>query len=380
MNINFTHEQQMMREMVRQFAINEVTKAVSRMEADERFPYELIQKMGSLGLMGIPIPEKYSGSGMDFTSYIIAIHELSKVSATLGVILSVHTSVGSKPIETFGTTAQKEKYLPKLATGEYLGAFALTEPQAGSDAANIKTRAVKDGDYYLLNGAKSFITNGGVANTYITFARTGEKNGSKGISAFIVEKDTEGLTIGKAENKMGLRGSPTVELSFNNCRVHKDQLLGVEGEGYKIALAQLNVGRIGIAAQALGIAEAALEESIKYAKEREQFGRPIASQQGISFKLANMATDVEAAKLLTYHAANLVTAKQPCAKEASMAKLYASQAAVKCAIEAVQIHGGYGYTEDYPVERFFRDAKVTQIYEGTNEIQRIVIAKQLLKD
>src|SRR5690625_4830442 len=378
MNINFTHEQQMMREMVRQFAINEVTKAVSRMEADERFPYELIQKMGSLGLMGIPIPEKYSGSGMDFTSYIIAIHELSKVSATLGVILSVHTSVGSKPIETFGTTAQKEKYLPKLATGEYLGAFALTEPQAGSDAANIKTRAVKDGDYYLLNGAKSFITNGGVANTYITFARTGEKNGSKGISAFIVEKDTEGLTIGKAENKMGLRGSPTVELSFNNCRVHKDQLLGVEGEGYKIALAQLNVGRIGIAAQALGIAEAALEESIKYAKGREQFGKPIAHQQGISFKLANMATDVEAAKLLTYHAANLVTAKQPCAKEASMAKLYASQTAVKTAIEAVQIHGGYGYTEDYPVERIYRDAKVTEIYEGTNEIQRIVIAKQLL--
>lgn len=379
MNIQLTHEQQMMREMVRQFANNEVKKVVPLMEKEEQFPHELIKRMGELGLMGIPIPEKYGGSGMDFISYIIAIHELSKVSATLGVILSVHTSVGTKPIETFGTKVQKNTYLPKLAKGEYLGAFALTEPQAGSDAANIRTRAIKDGDEYILNGGKLFITNGGVADTYITFARTNEANGSKGISAFIVEKDTKGLIIGKAENKMGLRGSPTVELSFNNCRVHKDQLLGVEGEGYKIALAQLNVGRIGIAAQALGIAEAALEESIKYAKERKQFNQPIAHQQGVSFKLADMATEIEAAKLLTYQAANLVTKGHPCAKEASMAKLYASQTAVKVAIEAVQIHGGYGYTEDYPVERFFRDAKVTQIYEGTNEIQRIVIAKHLFK-
>ncbi|HLS07319.1 MAG TPA: acyl-CoA dehydrogenase [Bacillota bacterium] len=378
MTINFTHEQQMMREMVRQFAMNDVREAVDQMEATEEFPHELIKKMGQLGLMGIPIPEKYGGSGMDFTSYIIAIHELSKVSATLGVILSVHTSVGTKPILNFGTDAQKDKYLPKLATGEYLGAFALTESLAGSDAANIKTRATKDGENYILNGAKSFITNGGVANTYITFARTGDKNGHNGISAFVVEKDCEGLIVGKAEHKMGLRGSPTVELSFDHCRVHQDQLLGTEGEGYKIALAQLNVGRIGIAAQALGIAEAALEESVNYAKTREQFGKPIADQQGISFKLANMATDVEAAKRLTYHAAHLVTNEQPCAKEASMAKLFASQTAVKTAIEAVQIHGGYGYTEDYPVERFFRDAKVTEIYEGTNEIQRIVIAKQLL--
>src|SRR5690625_1713531 len=380
MNINLTHEQQMMRDMVRQFATNEVVKEIPRMESDDRFPQELIQKMGPLGLMGIPIPVKYAGSGMDFTSYIIAIHELSKVSATLGVILSVHTSVGTKPIYNFGTMAQKEKYLPKLATGEFLGAFALTESHAGSDAANIKTRAVKKGDYYILNGSKSFITNGGVADTYITFARTSEHGGSKGISAFIIEKETEGLAIGKAEQKMGLRGSPTVELSFNNCRIHQDQLLGVEGEGYKIALAQLNIGRIGIAAQALGIADAALEESVKYAKEREQFGQLIATQQGVSFKLANMATEVEAAKLLTYQAANLVAQEQPCVKEVSMAKLFASRTAVQTAIEAVQIHGGYGYTEDYPVERLFRDAKVTEIYEGTSEIQRIVISKQLLRD
>lgn len=379
MNIKLTDEQKMMREMVRQFAKEKVAPEVTRMEEENRFPKELIKEMGKLGLMGIPIPEKYSGSGMDFISYIIAINELSKVSATLGVILSVHTSVGTKPIVNFGTDEQKEKYLPKLASGQYIGAFALTESNAGSDAANIKMTAKKAGDHYVLNGSKSFITNGGVANTYITFARTANSSGAKGISAFIVDADTEGLTIGKEENKMGLHGSPTVELSFNQCHIHKDQLLGIEGEGYKIALAHLNVGRIGIASQALGIAEGALDASIKYAKEREQFGRPIARQQGISFKLANLATDIEAARLLTYQAATLVSQNKSCVKEASMAKLFASKAAVKTAIEAVQIFGGYGYTKDYSVERFFRDAKVTEIYEGTSEIQRIVIAKQLLQ-
>ncbi|HEX6594780.1 MAG TPA: acyl-CoA dehydrogenase [Bacillota bacterium] len=378
MNLQFTEEQEMMRNMVRDFAAQEVSKEVERMEKEGRFPRELIQKMGSLGLMGIPIPEQYGGSGMDFTSYIIAIHELSKVSATLGVILSVHTSVGTNPILYFGNEEQKRHYIPKLASGEYLGAFALTEPSAGSDAASINTRAVKEGDHYVLNGSKIFITNGGEANTYITFARTSEGKGSKGVSAFIVEKDTPGLVIGPNEKKMGLHGSTTVELSFDQCKVPATQLLGQEGEGFKIAMANLNVGRIGIAAQSLGIGEAALEHSIAYAKERKQFRKPIAHLQGISFKLADMATQVESAKLLTYRAASLVQKGIPCGKEASMAKMFASKTARESAIEAVQVYGGYGYTEDYPVERLFRDSKVTEIYEGTNEIQRIVIAKHLL--
>jgi len=380
MKLQFTEEQEMMRKMVRDFAQKEVAPEVERMEAEDRFPAELIAKMGELGLMGIPISETYGGSGMDFTSYIIAIHELSKVSATLGVILSVHSSVGTNPIMEFGNAEQKKKYLPKLASGEYLGAFALTEPGAGSDAVNIKTKAVKDEEgNYILNGSKVFITNGGEADTYITFARTSEEKGSKGISAFIIEKDTPGLNIGKKERKMGLHGSNTVSLSFDQCKVSKDQLLGEEGQGFKIAMANLNVGRIGIAAQALGIGEAALDYSSEYAKEREQFGKPIAAHQGISFKIADMATEVEAAKLLTYRAANMVEQGISCQKEASMAKLFASKTARQAAIEAVQIYGGYGYTEDYPVERLFRDAKVTEIYEGTNEIQHVVISKELLK-
>ncbi|QKY70503.1 acyl-CoA dehydrogenase [Lentibacillus sp. CBA3610] len=378
MNLHLTEEQEMMRKMVRDFALNEVQPEIKRMEEEDRFPAEIVQKMGELGLMGIPIPEKYDGSGMDYTSYIIAINELSKVSATLGVILSVHTSVGTNPILNFGSDEQKRYYLPKLATGEYLGAFALTEPGAGSDAANMRTKAIKDGDNYILNGSKIFITNGGEADTYITFARTSDEPGSKGISAFIVEKDTPGLGIGKAEKKMGLHGSNTVQLSFDNCSVPKEQLLGDEGNGFKIAMANLNVGRIGIAAQALGIGEAALEHATNYAKEREQFGQPIANNQGMAFKLADMATEVEAAKLLVYQAAALVEQGVPSSKQASMAKMYASKTARKTAVEAVQVYGGYGYTEDYPVERFFRDAKVTEIYEGTNEIQRIVIAKNLL--
>lgn len=380
MNIHFTEEQEMMRKMVRDFAQKEVAKEVERMEEEDRHPKELIHKMGELGLMGIPIPEAYGGSGMDFTSYIIAIHELSKVSAALGVILSVHTSVGTNPIIYFGTEEQKQKYLPKLASGEYLGAFALTESSAGSDAASLKTRAKKDGDNYILNGSKMFITNGGVADTYITFARTSDEKGAKGVSAFIVEKDTSGLLIGKTEKKMGLHGTKTVELNFDQCVVPKAQLLGNEGEGFKIAMANLNFGRIGIAAQALGIGEGALEHAVNYAKEREQFGKPIAHNQGISFKLADMATDVEASKLLVYQAAAMVQADIICNKEASMAKLLASKTARNTSIEAVQIYGGYGYTEDYPVERFFRDAKITEIYEGTSEIQHIVIAKSLLKD
>ncbi|WP_449355027.1 acyl-CoA dehydrogenase [Virgibacillus natechei] len=376
MNMQLSEDQEMMRKMVRDFAQNEVTNEIERMEQEDRFPQEIIHKMGELGLMGIPIPDNYGGSGMDYSSYIIAINELSKVSATLGVILSVHTSVGTNPILKFGSETQKKYYLPKLASGAYLGAFAVTEPGAGSDVSSMKTTAKKDGDHYILSGSKIFITNGGVADTYITFARTGEDS----ISGFIVEKDTPGLHIGKKEKKMGLHGSSTVSLNFDQCVLHEEQLLGNEGDGFRIAMANLNVGRIGIAAQALGIGEAALEHAVSYAKEREQFGKSIAANQGISFKLADMATEVEAAKLLVYNVASMVERDLPCSKEASMAKMYASKTAMNAAIEAVQVHGGYGYTEDYAVERLFRDAKVTEIYEGTNEIQHMVIAKNLLKD
>ena len=381
MHLQLTEEQEMMRKMVRDFAEKEVAPAVERMEAEDRFPEELIPKMGELGLMGVPIPEKYGGAEMDYTSYIIAIHELSKVSATVGVILSVHTSVGTNPILYFGTEEQKQTYLPKLASGEYLGAFALTEPSAGSDAGSLKTRAKREGDHYVLNGEKIFITNGGKADTFIVFARTNpDESTGRGLSAFIIERDTPGFSVGKAEKKMGMHGSSTVSLTFDQCKVPVSQRLGEEGAGYKIALANLNIGRIGIAAQALGIAEASLEHAVAYAKEREQFGKPIANLQGISFKLADMATAVESSKLLTYNAASLHGAGKPCVKEASMAKLFASKTAVNNAIEAVQVHGGYGYTEDYAVERFFRDAKVCEIYEGTSEIQRVVIGNQLIRN
>ncbi|RNF40041.1 acyl-CoA dehydrogenase [Planococcus salinus] len=378
MDLRFTEEQTMMRNMVRDFAKEEITPFIERMEEGE-FPREILDKMAGLGLMGITAPEKYGGSGMDFTSYISAIHELSKASGVIGVILSVHTSVGTNPILNFGTEQQIQKYVPKLASGEYLGAFCLTEPSAGSDAASLKTKAVLKDDHYVLNGSKVFITNGGEADTYIVFASTKPEAGSRGISAFIVEKDFPGLIVGKDEKKMGLFGSRTVQLTFDNMKVPAENLLGEENKGFSIAMANLNVGRIGIAAQALGIAEAAYEYAVAYAKERAQFGKPIAQQQGIGFKLADMATQVEAAKLLVYQAADLYAQGKNCNKEASMAKLFASKAAMDVAIEAVQVFGGYGYTKDYPVERLFRDAKVTEIYEGTSEIQRIVISKQLLK-
>lgn len=377
MNLQFTDEQLMMRNMVRDFAQTEIAPFVEQMEQGH-FPRHLLKKMGELGLMGITAPAEYGGAEMDFTSYIIAIHELSKVSAVMGVILSVHTSVGTNPILYFGNDDQKQLYVPKLANGELIGAFCLTEPSAGSDAGSLKTRAVLDGDDYVLDGSKVFITNGGEADVYIVFASTNPEAGTRGISAFIVEKDTAGFIIGKDEKKMGLHGSRTVQLTFENMRIPAENRLGEEGQGFKIAMANLDVGRIGIAAQSLGIAEAALEAATDYAKQRVQFGKPIAQQQAVGFKLADMATAVEAAKLLVYRAAHLRSEGYPCGKEASMAKLFASQTAMDTAIEAVQILGGYGYTEDYPVERYFRDAKVTQIYEGTSEIQRIVISKHVL--
>ncbi|MED3973983.1 acyl-CoA dehydrogenase [Priestia megaterium] len=374
--IFFTSEQHMIKKMVADFSEKEVAAAVPNMEKGE-FPRGLLKQMADLGLMGIPVPQAYGGGGLDFVSYMIAIHEISKVSPALGVILSVHTSVGTNPIVVFGTEDQKQKYVKKLATGEYLGAFCLTEPSAGSDAASLKTKAERKGDHYLLNGSKLFITNGGEADTYIVFAKTNPERGSRGMSAFIVEKTMEGFSVGKDEHKMGLNGSRTVQLHFENMQVPVENRLGEEGEGFRIAMANLNAGRIGIAAQAVGIAEGALTAAKNYASERYQFGKLILSQQGIAFKLADMETAVESAKLLMYRAAFLYDQKLPCKKEASMAKLFASQTAMNVAIDAIQVLGGYGYMKDYPVERYFRDAKVCEIYEGTSEIQRIVISSQL---
>ncbi|WP_350300698.1 acyl-CoA dehydrogenase [Peribacillus frigoritolerans] len=378
MDFKFTEEQEMMRKMVSAFAENEITPHIEAMETGV-FPKTILQKMGELGLMGIPISEEYGGAGMDFMSYIIAINEISKVSPTLGVILSVHTSVGTNPIVYFGTEEQKRKYVPKLAAGKYLGAFCLTEQSSGSDAASLKSKAVavKEDGKYRINGSKVFITNGGEADVFIVFASTDPQKGSKGISAFIVEKGTPGLIIGKDERKMGLHGSSTVQVTFEDMKVPAANLLGKEGEGFKIAMANLDAGRIGIAAQALGIAEGAMEHAVQYAKDRVQFGKPIAVQQGIGFKLAEMATSIEASRLLVYRAAFLRSQGLKCGKEAAMAKLFASRTAVDVAIEAVQVFGGYGYTTEYPVERYFRDAKVTEIYEGTSEIQRMVISKNL---
>lgn len=378
MDFKFTEEHEMMRKMVSSFAENEITPHIEAMETGV-FPKTILQKMGELGLMGIPISEEYGGAGMDFMSYIIAINEISKVSPTLGVILSVHTSVGTNPIVYFGTEEQKRKYVPKLAAGKNLGAFCLTEQSSGSDAASLKSKAVavKEGGQYRINGSKVFITNGGEADVFIVFASTDPQKGSKGISAFVVEKGTPGLIIGKDERKMGLHGSSTVQVTFEDMKVPAANLLGKEGEGFKIAMANLDAGRIGIAAQALGIAEGAMEHAVRYAKSREQFGKTIAEQQGIGFKLAEMATGIEASRLLVYRAAYLRSQGLNCGKEAAMAKLFASRTAVEVAIEAVQVFGGYGYTTDYPVERYFRDAKVTEIYEGTSEIQRMVISKNL---
>jgi alkylation response protein AidB-like acyl-CoA dehydrogenase len=379
MEFTFTHEQEMMRQMVRDFARDRIAPAVKEMDEEDKFPRAVIDEMAKLGLMGIPIPEKWGGAGADFISYILALEEISRVSATVGVIVAVHTSVGTFPILRYGTEEQKKKYVTRLARGEYLGAFALTEPHAGSNAAAIRTRATRVGDKYILDGSKIFITNANEADVYITFAVTDPDKGTKGITAFIVEKDTPGFSVGKKEKKMGLGGSNTSELIFERAEVPVENRLGEEGQGYEIALSNLAGGRIGIGAQALGIAAAALEQATAYAKEREQFGKPIAAQQAIQFKLADMATRVEAARLLVYRAAWLRQQGHPCKKEAAMAKMFASDTAMAIATEAVQIFGGYGYTREYPVERFFRDAKITQIYEGTNEIQRIVIAGELLK-
>jgi butyryl-CoA dehydrogenase len=379
MDFRLTKEQEMIRAMVSEFAEKEVKPYASEIDTTGEFPWETINKMAKLNLLGLPIPTEYGGAGVDTISYSIAVEEISKRCASTGVIMSVHTSVGTYPIYLFGTEEQKQKFVIPLAKGERIGAFALTEPGAGSDAAGVQTTAKKEGDYYILDGSKIFITNGGVAGSVVVMAMTDKSKGYRGITAFIVEKGTEGYSLGSREKTMGVIGSDTSELVFENCKVPKENLLGEEGMGFKIAMKALDSGRIGIAAQALGIAEAALEESIKYSKEREQFGKPIAKFQAIQWMIADMAKEIEAARMLMYHAAYLKDKGLNFTKEAAMAKCYSSEVAMRATTKALQIHGGYGYTKDYPVERFFRDAKITEIYEGTSEIQRLVIAANLLK-
>ncbi|WP_249869350.1 acyl-CoA dehydrogenase [Oceanobacillus saliphilus] len=379
MNFKLTEEQEMLRKMVRDFAEKEVQPTAAERDEEERFDREIFDKMAELGLTGIPWPEEYGGIGADYVSYCIAVEELSRVCASTGVTLSAHLSLASWPIYKYGNEAQKKNFLTRLATGESLGAYALSEPGAGSDVVSMKTTAKDDGEHYILNGNKVWITNGGVADIYIVFAKTDADAKHKGISAFIVEKGTEGFAFGKKEKKLGIRSSPTTELIFENCRIPKENMLGKEGEGFKIAMSTLDGGRNGIAAQALGIAQGAMDAAVEYAKGREQFGKPIANNQGISFKLADMATEIEAARLLTYQAAWLESEGLPYGKASAMSKLYAGDAAMRITVEAVQVFGGYGYTKDYPVERYMRDAKITQIYEGTNEIQRLVIGRMLTK-
>ncbi|WP_156290216.1 acyl-CoA dehydrogenase [Oceanobacillus salinisoli] len=379
MNFQLTEEQEMLRKMVRDFAVNEVEPTAAERDEEERFDRDIFDKMAELGLTGIPWPEEYGGIGSDFVSYVIAVEELSRVCASTGVTLSAHLSLASWPIYKYGNEEQKKSFLYRLATGEALGAYALSEPGAGSDVASMKTTARKDGDDYVLNGSKVWITNGGVADIYVVFAKTDPDAKHKGVSAFIVEKGTGGFTFGKKEKKLGIRSSPTTELIFENCRVPKENRLGAEGEGFKIAMSTLDGGRNGIAAQAVGIAQGALDAAVDYAKDREQFGKPIASNQGISFKLADMATEIEASRLLTYQAAWLESQGLPYGKASAMSKLFAGDTSMKVTVEAVQVFGGYGYTKDYPVERYMRDAKITQIYEGTNEIQRLVIGRMLTK-
>ena len=358
----------------RDFAENEVKPLAKELDETERFPLETIAKMAEMGMMGLPVPEDLGGSGIDQLGYILAVEELSKVCATTGIILSAHTSLCCWPIMTFGTPEQKEKYLKPLASGKKLGAFALTEPSAGTDASMQKSVAVLEGDHYVLNGNKVFITNAGAADVFIVFAMTNKELGTKGITAFILERDTPGFTMGKPENKMGLRASSTCELVFDNVIIPAENRLGDEGKGFKIAMATLDGGRIGVGAQAVGIAQGAIDETIKFTKERIQFGRRISQFQNTQFTLADMQTRTDAARLLVWRAAEAEQQGLPYSHLAAMAKLFASETASYVTNRAVQLCGGYGYTKDYPVERMMRDAKVTEIYEGTNEVQRMVIS------
>ena len=379
MLFDLNKEQTMIRQLFRDFAETEAKLLAAEVDELERFPDETVEKMAKAGFMGIPYSREYGGQGGDTQMYAMCVEELSRVCATTGVIVSAHTSLCCDPIVKYGTKEQKETYLPELLSGKKIGAFGLTEPGAGTDAAGQQTKAVLKGDHYILNGTKLFITNGGKADVYIVFAMTSKELGTRGISAFIVEKGYEGFSIGKKELKLGIRGSSTTELVFENCVVPRANLLGDEGKGFGIAMGTLDGGRIGIAAQALGIAQGALDETVAYVKERKQFGRSISAFQNTQFQLANMKTQVEAARLLVYRAAWAKDTQKRYAEEAAMAKLFASETAMEVTTKCVQLHGGYGYTRDYPVERMMRDAKITEIYEGTSEVQRMVIAAGMLK-
>lgn len=379
MEFKLSDQHQMMQKMFRDFCQKEIAPYAAKNDETGEFPLEIIRKLAAQGFMGIPIPEEYGGAGADFLTYILCLEEVSRACSSTGVILAVHTSVGTFPILYYGTEEQKRKYVPKLAAGEYIGAFALTESGAGSDASGLRTTARREGDEYVLNGSKIFITNGGYADVYTVFATVDKKLGAKGVTAFLVDKDTPGFKVGAKEKKMGLNASSTTEISFEECRIPASQRLGQEGEGFKIAMSLLDGGRVGIGAQGLGIAQAAYDEALKYAQFREQFGQPIFNFQAIAFKLADMATRIEAARLLIYQAAFRKEHNLPNGKQASMAKMFGTDTAMYVTTEAVQILGGYGYSREYPVERLMRDAKVTQIYEGTNQIQRIVISKALAK-
>jgi butyryl-CoA dehydrogenase len=379
MDFALSREQEMVRKMVREFAENELRPIAAEIDKTCEYPEKTVKKMGELGLMGMTVPKEFGGGGLDSVSYAIGVEEISRVCASHGVIMSVNNSLACFPLDKFGTEEQKNKFLMPLANGKKLGAFGLTEPGAGTDAASQQTTAVLEGDEYIINGSKIFITNGAVADTIIIFAMTDKSKGTRGISTFIIERGTPGFSIGTIEDKMGIRGSNQAELVFENLRIPKGNLLGDEGKGFKIAMLTLDGGRIGIASQALGIAQAALDESLKYAKEREQFGRPIGKFQAIQWMVADMATEIQAARFLVYKAAFAKDYFKRYSVEAAMAKLYASDVAVKATRNAIQIHGGYGFIKDYPLERLYRDAKITEIYEGTSEVQRMVIAGDKLK-
>ena len=380
MNFDLTEEQTAIRDAARSFAESEIAPTAVERDLSSEFPTEIVKKLGELGFMGMMVSPEWGGAGMDTMCYVLAIEEISKVDASVGVIMSVNNSLVCYGMEKWGSDYLKEKYLRPLASGKMLGAFCLSEPEAGSDATQQRTEAVLDGDHYVLNGMKNWITNGTQADVYFLQAMTDKSKGYKGISTFIVEKNSEGIEVGKKEDKMGIRSSDTCTLGLNNVKVPKENILGEEGIGFKIAMSTLNGGRIGVAAQALGIARASYEASVKYSKQRKAFDSTISNLQAIQFKLADMATNIEAASLLIYRSAMNKDAGKPYIKEASMGKLMASQAAVNCSLEAIQVHGGYGYVREYLVERFLRDSKITQIYEGTSEIQKLVIARELLKN
>ena len=378
MNFQLTKEQEFVRKMVREFAETEVEPLAADIDKEHRFPVETVEKMAKYGLLGVPFPTEYGGAGADHISYAITVEELSKKCASTGVICSAHTSLCCWPIFNWGNEEQKKKYLPDLLSGKKLGAFGLTEPNAGTDASGQQTRAEDMGDYWLLNGAKVFITNGGYAETFVVMAMTDKSKGNHGISAFIVEKGDEGFSIGKTEDKMGICASSTTELIFQNCKIPKDRLLADVGQGFKVAMSTLDGGRIGIASQALGIAQGALDVTVEYMKARKQFGKSLSKFQALQFTVAELATEIEAARLLVYRAADMKDKHLNYGPAAAMAKLFAAETAMHVTTKCVQLHGGYGYTKDYPVERMMRDAKITEIYEGTSEVQKMVIAASVL--